>query len=64
MYTIALLRRFSAFCDILISDWLDDVMQSTAPYVTINLMEVNMTEDLHLCYFKTFIQLFAVTISD
>ena len=38
-FTIALLRRFSAFCEILISDWLDDVIQSTALYVTIKCKE-------------------------
>ena len=30
---------FSAFWEILTSDWLDDVIQSTAPYVTIKCEE-------------------------
>ena len=34
VFTIALLRRFSVFCEILTFDWLDDVIQSTAPYFT------------------------------
>ena len=28
-----------AFCEILKSDWLDDVIQSTTPYVTIKCQE-------------------------
>ena len=37
---IALLRRFSAFCEILTFDWLlDDIIQSTIPYVTIKCKE-------------------------
>ena len=37
--TIALLQRFSVFWKILTSDWLDDVIQSTATYVTIKCEE-------------------------
>ena len=33
--TIALLQCFNAICEILTSDWLDDVIQSKAAYVTI-----------------------------
>ena len=38
-FNIALLQRFSAFCEILISDWLDDFIQSAAPYVTVKCRE-------------------------
>ena len=38
-FTIALLQCFSAFYEILTSDWLDDVIQSTAQYVTIQCKE-------------------------
>ena len=37
--TIALIWRFSVFWETLASDWLDDVIQSTAPYVTIKCKE-------------------------
>ena len=40
-FTIALLRRFSTFCEILTSEWLDDVIQSATPYVTIKYRESN-----------------------
>ena len=38
-FTFALHRHFSAFHEISTSDWLDDVFQSKAPYVTIKCKE-------------------------
>ena len=38
-FTIALVQHFNAFWEILTSDWLDDIIQSTAPYVTVKCKE-------------------------
>ena len=63
--TIALLLRLSPFLEIQTSDWLDDVIQSTAPYVTIKckkrfLRDRGLTEiKFDLVFILTFIQLFA-----
>ena len=46
-FIIALLQCFRAFCEILTSEWLADVIQFTAPYVTRNVRNVNVIEDLH-----------------
>ena len=39
-FTIALLQGLSMLWEILTSDWLDDIIQSTAPYVTIKYKEL------------------------
>ena len=38
-FDYALLQCFNAICEILTSDWLDDVIQSKAAYVTIKCKE-------------------------
>ena len=46
-FTVTLLRRFSAFCYIPISDWFDDVIKSAAPYVTMKYSKTKHDRDLH-----------------
>ena len=38
-FTITLLWHFSVSCEIMLTDQLDDIIQSTAPYVTIKFKE-------------------------
>ena len=46
-FTIALLGHLSPFYEILTSDWLDDVIKSAAPYVTMKYRKTKHDRDLH-----------------